>query len=149
MVKTPAVCFLLYSARRNPSIRCCHFAIHALRNRLLFTLRSNSNGFCRCFACRIGKIPLPLRYLTEFSVLKIPTMNCNRNRTGLHCTQTGTDFANVPHAKVKRIFAIEAGDFLDLLTKSRLLFYCKTPKILPFLHTFFMVSLLDIFEKIA
>ena len=48
---------------------------------LLFTLRSNSNGFCRCFACRIGKIPLPLRYLTEFSVLKIPTMNCNLS----HC----------------------------------------------------------------
>ena len=49
-----------------------------LRIMLLFTLRSNSNGFCRCFACRIGKIPLPLRYLTEFSVLKIPTMNYNR-----------------------------------------------------------------------
>ena len=44
---------------------------------LLFTLRSNSNGFCRCFACRIGKIPQPLRYLTEFSVQKIPTVNCN------------------------------------------------------------------------
>ena len=45
---------------------------------LLFTLRSNSNGFCRCFACRIGKIPQPLRYLTEFSVQKIPTVNCNK-----------------------------------------------------------------------
>ena len=50
-----------------------------LQNMLLFTLRSNSNEFCRCFACRIGKIPQPLRYLTEFSVQKIPTVNCNQN----------------------------------------------------------------------
>ena len=32
-------------------------------------------GSCRCFACRIGKIPQPLRYLTEFSVQKIPAIN--------------------------------------------------------------------------
>ena len=58
-------------------IRMQRLSDKAAGDSLLFTLRSNSNGFCRCFACRIGKIPQPLRYLTEFSVQKIPTVNCN------------------------------------------------------------------------